>query len=564
MKKIQIISKSGLITLWVLCLLYQPAQAQAQDPYTGIWEGTFMNDFKTAVLLDRGDDNGYVGKILMFSGENRIQDDELSKITIENQTISFYIAAKESSFEGTFNEMNTELSGNVIFPDNTKHPLTVIKHEEDSLAVKATAPSIKESLKLKIPVDELKSDLRDLINSLKKYHPRLYSCIAEDTFNEKVSETFASLDSEMTIEEFYLEIAPLVASVQCSHTGIRLPAEYYQYISERGKFLPMDLYIQGKEAYLLSNAGTQVPGLVPGTEILSINQVPVNRIINKLLSIIPAEGDCQTTKYNELNRDFQSYFYLLDSSERFKIEYSSPSGPKYALLEASGLAGQKSEFSTSPTMLPVNFHLEKEPGVGVLKIESFGIMDMEGYFTLLDTVFQMLEKVKVQNLVLDLRNNSGGHPIFAAQLFSYLTDHEFTYFQRNPEVTDFEPLYNPMQANPNHYDGNVYVFVNGGCLSTTGHLISLLKYHTDAVFIGEEPGSTYCCNDFSIQEKLPNTGIEMNIPRTTFVTDVCGFKEGEPFALDFNVQQTIKDQVEGVDRCMYTVRTIIAENITNP
>jgi hypothetical protein len=413
-------------------------------------------------------------------------------------------------------------------------------------------------------VDELKSDLRDLINKLKKYHPRLYSYIAEDTFNEKVSETFTGLDSEMTIEEFYLEIAPLVASVQCSHTGIRLPAEYYQYISERGKFLPMDLYIQGKEAYLLSNAGTQVPGLVPGTEILSINQMPVSRIIDKLLSIIPAEGDCQTTKYNELNRDFQSYFYLLDSSERFEIEFSSPSGPKYALLEASGLAGKKSEFSTSPTTLPVNFHLEKDPDVGVLKIESFGIMDMEGYFTLLDTAFQMLKREKTPFLIVDLRDNSGGHPIFAAQLFSYLTDHEFTYFQRNPDVTDFEPLYNPMQANPNSYTGKVFVLVNGGCLSTTGHLISLLKYHTDAVFIGEEPGSTFSCNDFSIQEKLPNTGIEMNIPRTTFIAAVSGFSQEEAFPLDLVVRQTVEDQVKGVDRYMSDALDLIGEKTTNP
>ena len=100
----------------------------------------------------------------------------------------------------------------------------------------------------------------------------------------------------------------------------------------------------------------------------------------------------------------------------------------------------------------------------------------------------------------------GGHPIFAAQLLSYLTDHEFTYFQRNPDVADFEPLYNPMQANPLNFEGNLFVLVNGKCLSTTGHLISLLKYHTQAKFIGEEPGTSFLCNDFSTQIKLPNPG----------------------------------------------------------
>ncbi|MEA3477601.1 MAG: hypothetical protein U9R60_05445, partial [Bacteroidota bacterium] len=141
MKKIQIISKSGLITLWVLCLLYQHAQAQTPYPVTGIWEGNFMEQFKTVILLDQTEESSYAGKILMYSGENRIQDDELSEISLEQNTLSFYIAAKETSFEGSFNEMRTELSGNYIFPDNTKHPLVVRKFEEDSVTVKASEAS---------------------------------------------------------------------------------------------------------------------------------------------------------------------------------------------------------------------------------------------------------------------------------------------------------------------------------------------------------------------------------------------------------------------------------------
>ena len=89
MKKHSFISKSGLITLWVLSLLYQPAQAQSPNPYTGIWEGSFMNDFKTALLLDLKEDSTYAGKILMFSGDNQIQNDEITRISIENGTLGF-------------------------------------------------------------------------------------------------------------------------------------------------------------------------------------------------------------------------------------------------------------------------------------------------------------------------------------------------------------------------------------------------------------------------------------------------------------------------------------------
>ena len=119
----------GLIAYWALlpwCL-----SAQTQGSYSGTWEGHFMEEYKTVILLDCQDDDSFKGKIIMFSGSNRIQDDELSGITIESRNLSFYIAAKETTFKGTFNEEDTELSGHFIFPDQSKHPLTVKKVRKD-------------------------------------------------------------------------------------------------------------------------------------------------------------------------------------------------------------------------------------------------------------------------------------------------------------------------------------------------------------------------------------------------------------------------------------------------
>jgi len=572
MKKIQFLSKVGLITLWILCLLYEPAQAQTRDPYTGIWEGSFMNDFRTAILFDLQDDGGYAGKILMYSGDNQIQNDEITRISLENGQASFYIAAKETAFSGTFDESKSELSGKFIFPDKSEHPLVVRKVEkEDSggspgssgSAESSNMPVLKKELGKKIPLDELKSDFQYLINKLREYHPRLYSYTSVDTFDEKVSATFSSLEADMSLEEFYREIAPLVAFVKCSHTSIRLPAEYWNSISEQGNFLPLDLFIQGNRIFSLSYYGPEEAGLVPGVEITSINHRPASEIIEELLSMVPAEGTSQTTKYQEINRDFHNYFYFLDRSGSFEIQFTSSSVPHKLVLEACRYSQLKRD-AISGHSSPVHYSLDTDPKVGVLKVESFGIRDMDGYFALLDSVFSELEEKGIPFLVLDLRDNSGGHPIFAAQLFSYLTDHEFTYFKRNPEVEDFEPLYHPMQANPLAFKGKVFVVVNGACLSTTGHLISLLKYHTDAIFVGEQPGSSFSCNDFSTKVTLPHTGIEVNIPRTSFVTDVSGFQEGVAFPLDYPVQQTVKDRMDGADPYMTRIYGIINENLSHP
>jgi hypothetical protein len=114
-----------------------------------------------------------------------------------------------------------------------------------------------------------------------------------------------------------------------------------------------------------------------------------------------------------------------------------------------------------------------------------------------------------------------------------------------------------MQPNELNFRGNIYVFVNGGCLSTTGHLISLLKFNTNAIFIGEEPGSTFRCNDFSMQLSLPNTGIELNVPRVTFETSVTGFTLCDPFPIDYEVNDSIIKIINKEDGYLEIARSII-------
>jgi hypothetical protein len=544
--------------LFALAAVLLAGQAvQAQDPYTGMWEGKFMQDFHTAILLEASDGDSYQGKILMYSGEVRIQDDELSRISIENNTLTFYIAAKETLFKGTFNEEHEELSGMFVFPDESEHALVVRKKEKENSHHTSPESTPVKQIREKIPVEDLKSDLKHLINKLREYHPRLYSHTSEDAFNAKASRIFSSLNHAMSLEEYYLQIAPLVASIKCSHTGIRLPSDYQEDLYTQASYLPLDIHIQKHRLYALSGCGNKKPGLVPGTEILSINQRSGRQIIEQLLKLIPAEGNNQTAKYQELNQHFHPYYHLLDPSRDFELVYGSAEDPKQVLMEARTFHEIKTE-NTYEDRSPVLFHIQRDPDMAILKVQSFGIRDMESYFALLDSAFLVLKTENIPQLVLDLRDNKGGHPIFAAQLFSYLTDGDFTYFQPNKDAVDFEPLYHPMQANKLHFKGDVYVMVNGHCLSTTGHLISLIKYHTNARFMGEEPGSSYLCNDKSTQLRLPHSGLEVNIPRTTFVTAVKGFSDSIPFPVDYPVDISVQDLIQQKDSYFEYVETLIS------
>jgi hypothetical protein len=192
---------------------------------------------------------------------------------------------------------------------------------------------------------------------------------------------------------------------------------------------------------------------------------------------------------------------------------------------------------------------------------SFAIPDLDSYLNKMDQVFTAIRKKNIHNLILDLRGNQGGHPFFAAVLLSYLAQEPFTYFDDTDRVEEFGPLYEPMPPSEKTFQGDCYVLVDGGVLSTAGHLVSLIKYHNLGQFVGEEPGSSFYCNDMSRRIQLPNSKIEVNIPQKTFKTSVSGFKADAPFVVDFPAYMEVSDLTNGVDSQMeFTSQLIVSKN----
>lgn len=546
-------------SIFIFVILLFPNINYSQNIYAGDWEGIFLDEFRLIIRLNFQGDSGYTGNLNLYDGNALIQDDEISKIEINEMQFKFYLEAKQTDFEGQFNKELTELSGEFTFPDGSKHPLHIFKSKIEEQN-KESSPETYWKLKNKTySTIEINEDFNFLTEKLIEYHPQLYYYTSKESMNKLWNQTFDSIVSKLTLEEFYTLIAPVIEQVKCSHTGIRLPNQYKQPVNEYGNYLPLHLTFIDNKAYYLSDLCIVDSKIPTGSEILSINSIDIRNIMEQLFMLIPSEGNNQTTKYAELNHNFNSLYYFLDSSDSFEVEFLNEQDQKNTTTVSScpfNDFGPQKAFTESD--YPVVFSTRNN--IGFLKIQSFAIPDIDEYIHQLDSVFLKLHNQEIPNLVIDLRNNAGGHPIFAAQLLSYLTKKEFIYFKRNQEIIEFEPMYNLMQPNQITFEGNIYVLINGGCLSTTGHLISLLKYYSASVFLGEEPGSTFRCNDFSTQLKLPNSGIEVNIPRTTFETAVSGPASEQPFPLDYKIETSINDILKGKDSYKAYLYKLVLEN----
>jgi len=290
----------------------------------------------------------------------------------------------------------------------------------------SSTESFEQLRNKKYSTTELKEDFNFLVAKLKELHPQLYTFTSAEQFKSLVDEIEKSINRELSINEYFNLISPLVESVKCSHTGIRLPLNYLEEIKTHDNFLPLKLMFDGSRAFCLKNYDNSDTLINPGDEILNINGKSIQDVTEILYRFIPSEGDNMTTKNYQLNQNFNSYYNLIDNSDRFEIEYVNAVAKMKSTLKACKFVAFEEQNKGVPNAMPVEFYSNKQNNIGILTIKSFMIGDINSYIQKMDNIFETLQIENTKQLVIDLRGNHGGHPIFAAQLLSYLTNEDFT------------------------------------------------------------------------------------------------------------------------------------------
>jgi len=97
----------------------------------------------------------------------------------------------------------------------------------------------------------------------------------------------------------------------------------------------------------------------------------------------------------------------------------------------------------------------------------------------------------------------------------------------------------------------------GECFSTSGHFCSIVKENNLGIFVGEEAGSTYTCNDNSKFYKSKNTKLILRVPRRTYYTSANNFKDKQGIKPDHYVIPDIDNIINNTDIVLdYTLKLI--------
>ena len=397
----------------------------------------------------------------------------------------------------------------------------------------------------------LKSDLKFFLDALREAHPALDRYNSPTAFNAFASELLADLDSPMNEIEFHKIIAKVVAGLNDGHSWTNVS----KTTQERYRLLPLVLKNVHRKLYVTDNFGAiQVPLY---SQLLEVNGYSVSGLLTHFSHYHSSDGYISTSApYEAEGLGFSRLYHLYkEASDTFRLTLVTPTGIEIetTVLAQNALALFKAAKKRLPpakdqTVLALE-KLEEASKSALLTVASFHPPTLRkakvNYQRALRRSFRKLRKDSVENLVIDLRDNGGGHTRYAAKLYSYLTDKPFDWlarvevvktdppsfiehtsikrrkfwrskhFELSPEGKyvlrknrELEPI---KPARRNQFAGKVFVLTSGKTFSASALFCSVVKDANRATFIGEETGGAYQeISTAGAKLTLPKTGIEIS------------------------------------------------------
>ena len=405
---------------------------------------------------------------------------------------------------------------------------------------------------------DYQQDFEKLVKTLFKTHPQPYAFISEDSLKNLTNLQYDKITDSTTIGEFLWICMSVVAAINCGHTNIW--STELNTISKSILFPMIVEYVDSK-LYIIDPKNNS-DKLSAGDEILKINGVKVETIRKEIFKHLSSDGFNESSKHeitNLYSHWFCSMFFDFPTSYTVTVKQNGEI-KEIKLKEAEKLQPTKTFLDECENQLCFDTNMESNTAIITIRSFAYYKKRFPIFKSFIDSCFYQIKENKIQNLIIDLRNNGGGDPFCGSYLLQYIANKPYTYFHK--DVPWYSDLKKTIQPNPNGFKKKPYILINGFCFSTTGHFCSIVKENNFGIFVGDETGGTYTCNDNSKNFTLKNTKLILRVARGTYYTSASSLTNKHGIIPDHYVIPDIDNILNNTDTVLnYTLKLIEKEKL---
>lgn len=453
--------------------------------------------------------------------------------------------------------------------------------------------------------EEARDDLRLFKNILDKAHPSVNEFISKDRWEHVYDSIYSSIDNGISFRDFYKKLYFLLNEIGCCHSMLEMPDSTGDLLYARELFFPMPVILL--EDGLYTNSDDVLP---TGCKLISINNLKVEKILDSITTYNSIDGNHrETQRYIAATTFGFDYFTHFGSSPDYDVVYIDTAGVrKVKVVKPVDLtelnSRQRNKYYFDATDVPYSMNIEEEYNLATIRVSTFDLdsyNQRKAYSDFLSNSFELLKlKPNIKNLVIDLRENSGGKLMCSYQLFSYIADKPFKEYasvssrirkvpytslisaDASSDVeynindylkTDFldiktdvccipDSLIADWEPEDSRFTGKVFVITNAGVASSASCFTSLIKNNNRGVVVGTETGGgRYAGNGFEhLEYTLPHTKISVQFPfaRLNYIKD--SLHDGHGIIPDYKVPDNLEFFKTNSDRQLIFIKdTLISK-----
>lgn len=455
----------------------------------------------------------------------------------------------------------------------------------------------------KYPREVLQKDFRLLRSILEKKHPSIYWYTSQDSMNLYFDRYYSSIKDSMTEQQFMWHVlTPVVDKIHCGHTSVGSSKAYRKWVS--GKQLPsFPLFFKvWNDTFAVSgNLERKDSTFKRGVVVKSINGETTTQLINRIFKYLPEDGHANNINYIRMSANFPYYHRnIYGLSSKYKVEYIDNGITKTKEIPLWQRVVDTTKKKTDTTRKPRpsipretrlqalrSFKIDSTSKFATMTLNTFSKGRLRSFFK---SSFRQMKEKNIPNLVLDVRSNGGGKVMMSTLLTKYLRKTPFkvadTVYAVARGVGPFgkyikggflnsiemffisrkkadgkyhlghleRKLYQPKKRF--HYDGQVYVLINGPSFSATSLFCNAVKGQENVLLVGEETGGGWHGNSgIMIPDiKLPHTKTTVRLPLYRLVQYNHVPKNGMGVPPDWYIGTSYDALLKGYDYKMKLVR----------